>query len=122
MPATLTTPRFSLRPFAESDVEQFSFIDDASFRTYLFSGFPGRDEYLANNLATDWSEEFNYVIDAAGRVVGSVHLGLGAPTHVGELACLIAPDHRNAGVALEACSGVLDHAFASTQWGKAVAP
>jgi RimJ/RimL family protein N-acetyltransferase len=54
-------------------------------------------------------------------VVGSVHLGLGAPTHVGELAYLVAPDHWHSGVALEACSGVLDHAFANTQLGKAVA-
>jgi RimJ/RimL family protein N-acetyltransferase len=121
MPTDLTTPRFSLRPFAESDVEQFSFIDDASFRKYLFDGFPDRSDYVANNLATDWSEELNYVIDAAGRVVGSVHLGLGAPTHVGELACLIAPDRWNAGVAPEACSGVLDHAFAHTQLNKAIA-
>ena len=121
MPTTLSTPRFSLRPFAESDREQFSFIDDASFRRYLFSGFPDRDHYVANNLATDWSEEFNYVIDAEGHVVGSVHLGLGAPTNVGELACLIAPDNWNTGVAREACSGVFDHAFGTTQLGKAVA-
>lgn len=68
MPATLTTPRFSLRPFAESDVEQFSFIDDASFRKYLFNGFPDRDEYVANNLVTDWSEEFNFARRIAARV------------------------------------------------------
>ena len=121
MPIVLTTTRFSLRPFAESDLEQFSFIDDASFRKFLFDGFPDRSEYVANNLATDWSEELNYVIDEAGRVVGSVHLDLGAPTNVGELACLVAPDNWNAGVALEASSGVLDHAFANTRLSKAVA-
>ena len=102
-------------------MEQFSFIDDTSFRKHLFDGFPDRNDYVANNVATDWSEELNYVIDAAGRVVGSVHLGLGAPTHVGELACLVAPDHWNSGVALEACSGMLDHAFAHTRLNKAIA-
>jgi RimJ/RimL family protein N-acetyltransferase len=43
------------------------------------------------------------------------------PDDVGELACLIRPDHWGEGVAAEVCARVLDHAFETTHLERAYA-
>lgn len=55
------------------------------------------------------------------QVIGSVHLGLGAPAYVGELACMIKPRFWGDGIAVEVCSEVLAYAFTSTPLHKAIA-
>ena len=117
---TLTTKRFTLRPFKEQDTQQFEYASDESWRKYLFHTFPDRDQFVANCISSEDGFDL-VVVDEEDQIIGSVHLGLGAPSYVGELACMISPDRWGEGVALEVCEALLEHAFVNTKLHKAIA-
>lgn len=117
----LQTPRFTLRHFVAGDQSALSFIEDPEWGKYLSHSFPSLETFFDNCVASKCEEGLDLVIDSDGTAIGSVHLGLGAPSHVGELACLIRRENWGFGVALEVCTTLLDHAFTSTKLIKAVA-
>ena len=86
----IETTRYVLRAFAAEDIDALNYVDDPQFRRHLGPGFPDAAALLANNLA-EGTDAFNFVIEHEGVLIGSVHLGLGAPANVGEFACLIRP-------------------------------
>ncbi len=116
----LQTARFQLRSFHEEDKHNFEFASDANWRKYLFHSFPGREAFVDNCISSEDGFDLA-IVSNEKQVIGSVHLGLGAPSHVGELACMIDPDDWGEGVAYEVCHALLNHAFTSTQLHKAIA-
>ena len=54
-------------------------------------------------------------------MIGTIPIGLGVPSYVGELACMIAPNYWRLGIAFESCQLLLGHAFVNTKLTKAVA-
>jgi ribosomal-protein-alanine N-acetyltransferase len=116
---SLRTSRFVLRPFCRDDKRAFDFVDSYEWRKFLFHAFPDRDQFVENCVSSE--DGFDLVIEDNGKVIGSVHLGLGAPSFVGELACMITPDAWGNGIALEVCKALLRHAFADTKLRKAIA-
>ncbi len=116
----LQTTRFLLRPFSDEDKNQFEFASDGSFRKYLFHTFPERKAFITNCI--DSNEAFDLaVVNTEEKIIGSVHLGLNPQSYVGELACLIDPQHWGEGVAYEVCKALMDHAFTATKLHKAIA-
>ena len=113
MPQILATERLILRQFRRDDAPDVnSFADDPDYRRYLGEDHPSAADFLANNVDGDWHRAPSWAIELDGRVVGGVFLGIDAASRRAELACLIAPAHWRAGIALEACRVVVDSAFA----------
>lgn len=82
--------------------------------------FPDRQQFISNCIES--SDGFDLaIVNSDKEVIGSVHLGLGAPTYVGELACLISPRFWGEGIAYEVCKELLTYAFTSTILHKAIA-
>jgi RimJ/RimL family protein N-acetyltransferase len=96
----LRTQRLTLRPFRTDDVGAFEiFARDEPYLRHLGS-HPEPAEFVANNLAKDGA----WVIEADGRVVGSVFLG-------DELACLLDPAVHGMGIGVEAARAVIADGF-----------
>jgi RimJ/RimL family protein N-acetyltransferase len=117
---TLRTARFLLRPFCEDDKRNFEFASSEDWRKYLFHSFPDRVEFVNNCMSSKDGFDLAIIKDNE-QIIGSVHLGLGAPSYVGELACMIDPQFWGEGIAFEVCEGLLQHAFTSTKLHKAIA-
>jgi RimJ/RimL family protein N-acetyltransferase len=100
------------RPTVSDDLADLAaYLSNPDFLRYLAAGFPGAEEFLANNEDLDWSQACGFAMDEAGTVVGSVHLQCERPNMVAELACLISPSHWGKGIAREACEPVIEHGF-----------
>lgn len=109
----LTTRRLFLRPFARSDRESLArFVDDPRYRSHLGADHPSLDAFLDHNLAVDPARERSWVAGVRGVVVGSVFLGIDTAARHGTLACLLDPAWWGRGIGTEACSAVVDLAFA----------
>jgi RimJ/RimL family protein N-acetyltransferase len=121
MPPELHTNRLVLRPFSTDDLPRLTYMSDPAWRRYLGPEFPSAEQFIKNNTTADWKQELNFAILHDGVLAGSVHLGLGRPSGVGELACLLSPDAWGHGIAHEACTAILDHAFQSCGLFKAFA-
>ena len=109
---SLQTARLLLRPFRPEDLDGVAaYFSDPGFLRYLGPGFPGAEEFLANNVDPDRTQGCGFAIDHEGVLVGSVHLGCERPNMIGELACLISPCHWGDGIAFESCAAVIDYGF-----------
>lgn len=116
---SLVGTSFKLRPFIESDRDNFNFVEDEKWKRYLFHQFPNRDAFVDNCLNS--KDAIDLVIAGNHHLIGSIHLGLSAPSYIGELACMISPSYWRRGIAFEACQLLLGHAFAKTKLTKAIA-
>jgi RimJ/RimL family protein N-acetyltransferase len=91
-PCELRTERLVLRPFRADDAEAIArYADDEDYRRYLSPMHPGPEEFVAHNVAADWSVERPWVITLDGATVGSVFLGINSEEDAAELECLVAP-------------------------------
>jgi RimJ/RimL family protein N-acetyltransferase len=97
----LNSARLRLRPFRDSDVEEFArFAGDPRYLRHLGDGHPEPAQFVANNLGVDGA----WVVELDGAVVGSIFVGE-------ELACLLDPAVHARGLASEAAQVVIDDAF-----------
>ena len=121
-PIRLRTERLILRPFRADDTEGIArYADDEDYRRYLSPTHPGPEEFVAHNLAADWSVERPWVITLDGAIVGSAFLGLNSEDGAAELSCLVAPALWRRGIALEASRAAVEHAFVDLELSKVVA-
>ncbi len=91
-PTRLRTERLVLRPFRADDAEAIArYADDEDYRRYLSPTHPGPEEFVAHNVAADWSVERPWVITLDSVIVGSVFLGINSEDDAAELSCLVAP-------------------------------
>ena len=96
----LRTGRLRLRPFRRNDVAAFeAFAAGETYRRFL-GDHPAPDQFVANNIDVDGA----WVIELAGRVVGSIFLG-------DEIACLLDPAVHRMGIAVEAARAVIRDGF-----------
>jgi RimJ/RimL family protein N-acetyltransferase len=121
-PSELRTERLVLRPFRADDAEAIArYADDEDYRRYLSPTHPGPDEFVAHNVAADWSVERPWVITLDGAIVGSVFLGINSEDDAAELACLVAPAFWRQQIAFEALCAAIEHAFVDLELSKVVA-
>jgi RimJ/RimL family protein N-acetyltransferase len=126
MPGTaaseLRTERLVLRPFRAGDADAIArYSDDEDYRRYLSPTHPGPEEFVAHNVAADWSVERPWVITFDGTIVGSVFLGINSEDDAAELACLVAPAFWEQQIAFEASCAAIEHAFVDLELSKVVA-
>jgi RimJ/RimL family protein N-acetyltransferase len=121
-PSELRTERLVLRPFRADDAEAIArYADDEDYRRYLSPTHPRPEEFVAHNLAADWSFERPWVINLDGAIVGSVFLGINSEDDAAELACLVAPAFWGRQIAFEASRAAIEHAFVDLGLSKVVA-
>ena len=109
-PCELQTERLVLRPFRADDAEAIArYADDEDYRRYLSPMHPGPEEFVAHNVAADWSVERPWVITLDGATVGSVFLGINSEDDAAELACLVAPAVWGRHSAFEASRAAIEH-------------
>ena len=90
-PTRLRTERLVLRPFRADDAEAIArYADDENYRRYLSPTHPGPEEFVAHNVAANWSVDRPWVITLDSVIVGSVFLGINSEDDAAELACLVA--------------------------------
>jgi RimJ/RimL family protein N-acetyltransferase len=112
MERTLRTKRLVLRPFESADLEAVRrYFSDPAWSRYLSPDFPDAERFVSHQTTLDWERDLGFAIVREGRVIGSVHIGREPVDLRGQLACLIAPDHWRSGIALEACTALLELAF-----------
>jgi RimJ/RimL family protein N-acetyltransferase len=121
-PTCLRTERLVLRPFRADDAEAIArYTEDEDYRRYLSPTHPGPEEFVAHNVAADWSVDRPWVITLDGMVVGSVFLGINSEDDAAELACLVAPSFWGRQIAFEAARAAIKHAFVDLELSKVVA-
>ena len=120
-PSELRTERLVLRPFRADDAEAIArYADDEDYRRYLSPTHPGPEEFVAHNVAADWSVERPWVITLDGVIVGSVFLGFNSEDDAAELACLVAPAFWGRQIGFEASRAAIEHAFVDLDLSKVV--
>jgi RimJ/RimL family protein N-acetyltransferase len=121
-PARLRTERLVLRPFRPDDAEGIArYADDEDYRRYLSPTHPGPEEFVAHNVAADWSVERPWVITLDGAIVGSAFLGVNSEDDAAELSCLVAPAFWGRQIGFEALCAAIEHAFVDLELSKVVA-
>ena len=118
----LRTERLLLRPFRPADGEAIArYADEEEYRRYLSPTHPAPEEFVAHNVAADWSVERPWVITLDDVIVGSVFLGINSEDDAAELACLVAPAFWGRQIAFEASNAAIEHAFVELDLSKVVA-
>jgi RimJ/RimL family protein N-acetyltransferase len=118
----LRTERLVLRPFRADDAEAIArYADDEDYRRYLSPTHPGPQEFVAHNVASDWSVDRPWVITLDRVVVWSVFLGFNSEDDAAELTCLVAPAFWGRQIAFEASTAAIEHAFVDLGLSKVVA-
>ena len=121
-PRELRTERLLLRPFRPADGEAIArYADEEEYRRYLSPTHPAPEEFVAHNVAADWSVERPWVITLDDVIVGSVFLGINSEDRAAELACLVAPAFWGRQIAFEASNAAIEHAFVELDLSKVVA-
>ena len=121
-PRELRTERLVLRPFRPGDGEAIAcYADDKDYRRYLSPTHPGPEEFVAHNVASDWSVDRPWVITLDDVIVGSVFLGINSEDDAAELACLVAPAFWRREIAFEASCAAIEHAFVELDLSKVAA-
>ncbi len=117
-PAILRTERLLLRPYIESDVDDvLAYAKLEEWSRYHLPRVPypyarsDAEEFIAQTLATPWTDEPNWAIVLDEHVVGGLSLTRERPTPRAELGYSLAPAHWNRGLTTEAARAVLDYAF-----------
>ena len=120
-PRELRTERLLLRPFRPADGEAIArYADEEEYRRYLSPTHPAPEEFVAHNVAADWSVERPWVITLDDVIVGSVFLGINSEDDAAELACLVAPAFWGRQIAFEASNAAIEHAFVELDLSKVV--
>jgi [ribosomal protein S5]-alanine N-acetyltransferase len=118
----LRTERLVLRPFRANDAEAIArYADDEDYRRYLSPTHPGPEEFVAHNVAANWSVDRPWVITLDSAIVGSVFLGINSEDDAAELSCLVAPAFWGRQIAFEASTAAIEHAFVDLGLSKVVA-
>jgi len=121
-PRELRTERLVLRPYRPDDGKAIArYASDEDYRRYLSPTHPGPEEFVAHNVAADWSVERPWVITLESVIVGSAFLGINSEDDAAELACLVAPAFWKREIGFEASSAAIDHAFVELDLSKVVA-
>src|SRR5512132_736997 len=111
-PTRLRTERLVLRPFRADDAEAIArYADDENYRRYLSPTHPGPEEFVAHNVAADWSVDRPWVITFDGVIVGSAFLVINSEDDAAVLSCLVAPAFWGRQIAFEALCAAIEHAF-----------
>jgi RimJ/RimL family protein N-acetyltransferase len=121
-PTRLRSERLVLRPFRPDDAEAIArYADDEDYRRYLSPTHPGPEEFVAHNVAADWSVERPWVITLDGAIAGSAFLGVNSEDDAAELSCLVAPAFWGRQIGFEALCAAIEHAFVDLELSKVVA-
>ena len=117
----LKTPRLLLRPARLSDVADLhAVLSNPAAMTY-WSTLPHQtlqetEDWVAKMIAAPADDSADFVIEMAGRVVGKAGFW-----RFPEIGYILHPDVWGQGIAAEALTVLLDHAFAERGLDKAIA-
>lgn len=112
----IVTPRVTLRPFRESDVDDvFEYASDPDFRKYapyIPSDYSHTDavEYVQQRLDANWSSGPTFAIEHKGKVIGAVTMRVYEDLSV-EVGYGIGSAYQGQGLATEATSAALNWAI-----------
>ena len=109
-------PRLRLRPFVDSDLEDvIAYASDPSWAQYLPVPLPytrvHARGYLSTHRARNWKLNPVWACELDGRVVGGIDLSVDDAGHRASIGYSIARRVWGRGLASEAASIVVDHAF-----------